>query len=305
MTVWLCPGQGAQKPGMGADLLKSQKVASGFEMLSDALGVDLAKLAQEGTQEEINDTVAAQGLTMAVSVGIGELLLARGIKPTAIVGFSLGQISALVLAGILSLEDAAQLLKVRSESMAAACAAEEGGMVALMGANLADAQELCAQAAGSDTLVCANHNGPSQVVISGHNTALDRAQEIWKEAGKKSVRLATSGAFHSPLMAPAANVVQDFCSTIQFNEPAVTLICNTDAKPFLVEEAASRLGRHVDNEVLFEESIQALLDDGETEFVEIGFGNVLTNLVKRIDRSTERHLVGNETQVHEYITNNA
>ena len=305
MTVWLCPGQGAQKPGMGADLLKSQKVASVFETLSDALGVDLAKLAQVGTQEEINDTVAAQGLTMAVSVGIGELLLARGIKPTAIVGFSLGQISALVLAGILSLEDAAQLLKVRSESMAAACAAEEGGMVALMGANLADAQELCAQAAGSDTLVCANHNGPSQVVISGHSTALDRAQEIWKEAGKKSVRLATSGAFHSPLMSPAANVVEDFCSTIQFNEPAVTLICNTDAKPFLVEEAASRLGRHVDNEVLFEESIQALIDDGETEFVEIGFGNVLTNLVKRIDRSTERHLVGNETQVHEYITNNA
>ena len=305
MTVWLCPGQGAQKPGMGADLLKSQKVASVFETLSNALGIDLAKLAQEGTQEEINDTVAAQGLTMAVSVGVGELLLSRGIKPTAIVGFSLGQISALVLAGILSLEDAARLLKVRSESMAAACAAEEGGMVALMGANLADAQELCAQAAGSDTLVCANHNGPSQVVISGHNDALERAQQLWSEAGKKSVRLATSGAFHSPLMSPAASVVEDFCSTIQFNEPAITLICNTDAKPFLVEEAASRLGRHVDNEVLFEESIQALLDDGETEFVEIGFGNVLTNLVKRIDRSTERHLVGNETQVHEYITNNA
>ena len=90
MTVWLCPGQGAQKPGMGADLLKSQKVASVFDTLSDALEVDLAALSREGTQEQINDTVAAQGLTMAVSVGVGSLLLDRGIKPGAIVGFSLG-----------------------------------------------------------------------------------------------------------------------------------------------------------------------------------------------------------------------
>lgn len=305
MTVWLCPGQGAQKPGMGADLLKSQKVAHVFGVLSDALGVDLARLSKGGTQEEINDTVAAQGLTMAVSVGVGKLLLDRGIKPSALVGFSLGQISALVLAGILPLEEAAQLLKVRSESMAAACAAQPGGMVALIGASLSDAQDVCAQAAGSDVLVCANHNGPSQVVVSGHDSALERAQKLWTEAGKKSVRLATSGAFHSPLMSPAADDVEKFCSSLDFREPEITLICNTDAQPFLVEEAAKRLGRHVNDEVLFEESIRALLDDGETEFVEIGFGNVLTNLVKRIDRSTERHLVGNETQVHEYITNNA
>lgn len=305
MTVWLCPGQGAQKPGMGADLLKSQKVAQVFQTLSDALGVDLERLSKEGTQEEISDTVAAQGLTMAVSVGVGKLLLDRGIKPSALVGFSLGQISALVLSGMLPLDDAARLLKVRSESMAAACAAQPGGMVALIGASLSDAREVCVQAAGSDVLVCANHNGPSQVVVSGHDSALERAQKLWSDAGKKSVRLATSGAFHSPLMTPAASEVERFCSSLDFREPEVMLICNTDAKPFLVEEAAKRLGRHVNDEVMFEESIRALLDDGETEFVEIGFGNVLTNLVKRIDRSTERHLVGNETQVHEYITNNA
>lgn len=305
MTVWLCPGQGAQKPGMGVDLLKSQKVASVFDTLSDALEVDLAALSREGTQEQINDTVAAQGLTMAVSVGVGSLLLDRGIKPGAIVGFSLGQISALVLAGILSLDEAARLLKVRSESMAAACAAQPGGMLALMGASLDDAREVCAQAAGSDVLVCANHNGPSQVVVSGHDSALERAQKLWAEAGKKSVRLATSGAFHSPLMTSAATDVEKFCSSLDFKEPQVTLICNTDAKPFLVDEAAKRLGRHVNDEVMFEESIRALMADGETEFVEIGHGCVLTNLVKRIDRSTERHLVGTEAQVHEYITNNA
>lgn len=290
---------------MGADLLKSVRVASVFDVLSQSLGVDLARLAKEGSQEEINETVAAQGLTMAVSVGVGSLLLDKGIRPSAIVGFSLGQISALVLAGILPLEDAARLLKVRSESMAAACAAQDGGMVALIGASLEDARELCAQAAEGDVLVCANHNGPSQVVVSGHVPALERAQKIWSDAGKKSVRLATAGAFHSPLMSSAASDVEAFCESLEFLEPSVALVCNTDAKPFRVEEAPSRLGRHVDSEVLFEESIRALIDDGETEFVEIGFGNVLTNLVKRIDRSCERHLVGNEAQVHEYMTNNS
>lgn len=302
MTVWLCPGQGAQAPGMGADLLKSAHVQSVFETLSGALGVNLEQLAKEGSQEEINETVAAQGLTMAVSVAVGQLLKEHGFKPSAIIGFSLGQISALVLADVLSLEDAAQLLKVRSSSMAKACAAEEGGMVALIGANLADAREVCAQAAGSDVLVCANHNGPKQVVISGSVAALERAQKAWEEAGKKSVRLATAGAFHSPLMTPAAEEVAAFCESLDFHEPSVTLICNTDAKPFVAKEAAKRLGAHVNSEVLFEESVQALLDEGEREFVEIGYGNVLTNLVKRIDRATERRLVGTESQVHEYLT---
>lgn len=305
MSVWLCPGQGAQKVGMGADLLKSKSVSAVFDTLSNALGVDLAQLAKEGTQEELNETVAAQGLTMAVSVGVGQLLQSKGIEPDAIIGFSLGQISALVLAGILTLEDAAQLLKVRSSSMARDCASKEGGMLALIGADLQAAQEVCAQAADGDVLVCANHNGPSQVVISGTVEAIERAQQIWSDAGKKSARLATAGAFHSPLMENAAQDIMEFCEALDFQEPKVTLICNTDAKPFLIEEASKRLSDHAKGEVLFEESVRAMLDEGQTEFVEIGYGNVLTNLVKRIDRSTERHMVGTESQVHEYITNNS
>lgn len=305
MSVWLCPGQGAQKVGMGADLLKSQKVAKVFDVLSNALEIDLSKLAKSGTQEELNETVAAQGLTMAVSVGVGKLLQSRGINPDAIIGFSLGQISALVLSGILSLEQAALLLKVRSSSMARDCAAAKGGMLALIGADLTIAQDLCKQAAEGDILVCANHNGPSQVVISGTIAAIERAQQIWSEAGKKSVRLATAGAFHSPMMKRAALDVKEFCDTLDFQPPKFTLICNTDAKPFLIEEASKRLSDHVMGEVLFEESVRAMLEEGQSEFVEIGYGSVLTNLVKRIDRTTERHLVGNESQVHEYITNNA
>ena len=221
MAVWLCPGQGAQKVGMGADLLKSKTVSDVFDVLSDALDVDLAKLAKEGTQEELNETVAAQGLTMAVSVGVGRLLQSKGIESDAIIGFSLGQISALVLSGILSLEDAAQLLKVRSSSMARDCAAKEGGMLALIGADLQAAQEVCEQASEGDVLVCANHNGPQQVVISGTVEAIERAQKIWSDAGKKSARLATAGAFHSPMMENAAADIEEFCATLDFQEPKV------------------------------------------------------------------------------------
>lgn len=304
MTVWLCSGQGAQKPGMGADLLDIDEVAEVFSTMSDGLGLDLVRLATEGTPEEINDTEAAQALTMAVSVGLGRALKAKGFAPDAIIGFSLGQISALVLADILTLEDATKLLKVRSASMAKACAANPGGMVALMGATLGEAEELCAESAEGDVLVCANHNAPGQIVISGHDGALERAQAIWKEAGKKSVRLATSGAFHSPLMADAAQEVEKFCSSIEFSEPSVTLICNTDAKPFVIEEASKRLGEHVRSGVMFEQSVSALLDDGETDFVEVGFGGVLTNLVKRIDRSTNRVCVGTREAFDLFIIEN-
>lgn len=302
MTVWLCSGQGAQKPGMGADLLALPEVADVFDVMSRELEMDLRQLACEGTPEEINQPEAAQALTMAVSVGVGAALKARGFAPDALIGFSLGQISALVLSEMLTLPEAAQLLKVRSSTMAAACMANPGGMVALMGATLDDAEALCAEAAGDDVLVCANHNAPGQIVISGHNDALERAQQLWKDAGKRAVRLATAGAFHSPLMEPAATEVERFCSSLAFREPAVTLICNTDAQPFLVSEAAARLGQQVKSGVLFEQSVRALIDEGETDFVEVGFGGVLTGLVKRIDKETTRVSVGTFDQFEAYVS---
>lgn len=301
MTVWLCSGQGAQKPGMGADLLDVPEVAEVFATMSRVLGLDLERLSREGSADEVNEPQAAQALTMAVSVGVGMALKARGYAPDAIIGFSLGQISALVLADVLTLEEASRLLKVRSSAMAAACAANPGGMVALMGATLDDAEALCAEAAGSDVLVCANHNAPGQIVISGHADALERAQQLWKDAGKRSVRLATAGAFHSPLMESAAAEVEQFCASLEFREPAVTLLCNTDARPFLADEAASRLGRQVKSGVLFEQSVRALIDEGETDFAEVGFGGVLTGLVKRIDKSTTRTAVGTREQLDEYV----
>lgn len=301
MSVWMCSGQGAQKPGMGADLLSVPEVSQTFETMSSIIGLDLAALSTDGTADQINQTEAAQALTMAVSVGVGEALYAHGFKPSALVGFSLGQISALVLSRVLTLEVATELLRVRSEAMARACSEHPGGMMALMGATLADAQALCEENAQGDVLVCANHNAPGQIVISGSNEALERAESSWKEMGHKAKRLATQGAFHSPLMAEAAAEVEAFCSKIDFAEPTVTLICNTDAAPFVIEEAASRLGRHVTHGVMFQQSIEALIDAGETEFVEVGFGGVLCNLVKRINPEVERVKIGTLEALEEFI----
>ena len=303
MAVWLCSGQGAQKPGMGVDCLDIPEVADTFSTMSEILDMDLVNLTREGTQEMVNDPEAAQALTMAVSVGIGRALKARGVEPTAMIGFSLGQISALVLADILGLKDATELLKVRSASMARACTQNPGGMVALMGATLEDAEALCAESAQGDVLVCANHNAPGQIVISGHDSALERAQELWKEAGRRSKRLATAGGFHSELMAEAAQEVETFCEGLEFADPSVTLICNTDAAPFVKEEAAKRLGRQVKSGVLFEQSVRALLDAGETEFIEVGFGGVLTNLMKRIDKEAVRVAVGTREQFDQFVEN--
>lgn len=300
MAVWLLPGQGAQEPGMGAGLSALPEAARVFQTASDRLGMDIERLATTAEADEVNDAFNAQALTMTVTVGLGRELMARGVQPDALVGFSLGQISALALADVLSLEQAFDLLKVRSEAMARACRQNPGGMLALLGASVADAEELAAQQAKGDVLVAANHNAPGQVVVSGTDAALDRAQAAWQDAGKRCVRLNTAGAFHSPLMAPAGQAVAEKCAELDFADPRVPLLCNTDAQPFTAAQAADRLSRQMQQPVLFQESIEALIAAGHNSFVEVGHGKVLMNLVKRIKRKTDRQHVGTVPELEEY-----
>lgn len=300
MAVWLLPGQGAQEPGMGAGLAAVPEVADTFAIASRELGIDVERLVTEAPAEEVNEAFNAQAATMAVSVGLGRALLARGVRPDAVVGFSLGQISALPLVGALPVDQAFALLKVRSEAMAAACAAHPGGMLALLGASVAEAEALAAEQAQGQVLVAANHNAPGQVVVSGEEEALARAQAAWKAAGKRCVRLNTAGAFHSPLMADAGGAVARKCADLTFADPTVPLLCNTDAQPFTASEAADRLAAQVQSPVRFQESIEALLAAGHTEFVEVGHGKVLSNLVKRINRKTSRTQVGTVDALEAY-----
>ena len=230
MTVWMCSGQGSQKPTMGADFLASAEFAQikeTFDCASQVLGVDVAALATAGTQEQVNDAFNAQALTVALSVGIGRELQKRGKQAEAYVGFSLGQVSALALSGSLSVEDTFRLLKVRAEAMAACCKEHPGAMYALLGATHEDAEALCAECAGDEVLAAANFNCPGQVVISGQTQAIERAEAAWKAAGKRGSRLATAGGFHTPLMAPAAAEVAAFAKTLTF----ASLMCPSSATP--------------------------------------------------------------------------
>lgn len=305
MTVWMCSGQGAQSVGMGADLIDIPEVRQVFERASEVLDIDLVHLVKEGTEEEVNDPFNAQALTMVLSVAIGKALLAQKEAPDAIIGFSLGQISALALAEVLTLDEAFRLLKVRAAAMAQACEDRAGAMLALLGATHEDAEEACRVCAEDDLLLPANYNCPGQVVISGDVAAIDRAEAYWKGLKKKCARLKTAGAFHSPLMQPAADELEAYFASADapvFNEGSITLICNTDAKPFRANEAAERLAKQVISPVRFEQSVEALIADGENEFVEIGYGGVLFNLVKRISRDVDRRRVGTREQFDDYIS---
>lgn len=286
------PGQGAQKVGMGADLLVLPEVEETFEMAKKATGIDLVALSKEGDEAQINDALNSQILTSALSVGLARALLAKGITPDAIVGFSLGEISGLMVSGILTLEEGFALLNERSHALADACKKNAGAMLALLGATHEDAQSVCDACAEGDVLVCANYNAPGQVVVSGNVAAIDRAEAYWKEQSKRCSRLRTAGAFHSPLMEDAATRVGEFCKILSFKQPTFPLICNTDAQPFVVDEAIDRLSSQVKSSVMFEQSIQALSTKGESQFIEVGFGGVLTNLVKRIDRKADRIKIG-------------
>lgn len=305
MAVWMCSGQGAQKVGMGADLIDIPEVREVFERASDVLEVDLIHLVKEGTEEEINDSFNAQALTMVLSVAIGKALLAQGKKPDALIGFSLGQISALALADIVSLDDAFRLLKVRAEAMAEACTMREGAMLALLGATHEDAEAVCEACAQGDVLLPANYNCPGQVVISGDVAAIDRAEEHWKGLKKKCARLNTAGAFHSPLMQPAADALAAYFESEDapaFAESDITIICNTDAQPFLVDEAADRLSAQVISPVCFQQGVESLMEQGENEFVEIGYGGVLWTMMKRISKEVDRKRVGTREQFDEYVS---
>ncbi len=306
MAVWLCPGQGAQKAGMGADFFaqgsaRFARLADVFATAGRITGVDAAVLACEGTDEQVNDPFNAQVLTAALSIGIGFELMERGFEPQALVGFSLGQISALALSGMLGVEDTFALLKERAAGMASACEEHPGAMCALLKASHEEAAELCQKQSQVQILVPANYNAPGQVVVSGEFEAVERAEQAWGALpGKRAKRLNVAGGFHSPLMAAAADRTGKAAQALEFKEPRIPVLCNTDAKPLTTASVAQRLELQVKSPVMFEQSIAALLEQGADEFVEVGFGDVLTGLVKRQDRGVTRACTGTVEEFDAY-----
>ena len=299
--VFLLSGQGAQRPGMGADLMGVAEVAAAFECASDVLGYDLAALVRDAAPEELNRTRVAQPALCALSVGLTRALQARGVAPAAVLGFSLGQAGALAVSGMLSDEAVFALVDVRAHLMDEAAREHPGAMSALLRAESDEVAALCAECAQGEVLVAANFNAPGQIVVSGAPGAVERAEVAWAARGRRSARLATSGAFHSPLMAPAAEQLGEYLQGVEFAEPRVPLICNTDARPMDAATARGRLTRHLTSPVLFQQSIEGLSAHGARAYVEVGFGGVLTNLVRRIDRGAARALVQDRESFEAYV----
>jgi [acyl-carrier-protein] S-malonyltransferase len=284
MRAFIFPGQGSQAVGMGKALAEASRAARElFEEVDEALGQNLARLMAEGPIEDLTLTENAQPAIMANAVAT---LRVSGIdiaKADFVAGHSLGEYSALCAAGGFDLATTARLLKRRGQAMQAAVPVGEGAMAALLGANLEMAQAIAEAAADGEICTVANDNDPSQVVISGHRGAVERALGIAKEKGaKRAVLLPVSAPFHSPLMEPAARAMEQALAEADLADPAVTLYANVTAAPVTeAGEIRRLLVEQVTGMVRWRESVAAMAEAGVSHFVEFG-GKVLGPMVKRI-----------------------
>ena len=285
MRAFLFPGQGSQSVGMGAALADASRPAQDvFDEVDEALGQNLFRLMREGPDDALKLTENAQPAIMAHSLAV---LRAMGVRITDVADFvaghSLGEYSALCAAGSFDLATTAKLLKLRGQAMQQAVPVGQGAMAALLGADLALAQKIADAAAEGEVCTVANDNDPSQVVISGHKGAIDRAIALAKDMGaKRAIALPVSAPFHCPLMQPAADAMQDALSYVVLEAPAVPLFANVTAEAVSDPDTIrGQLVSQVTGMVRWRESVASMGGAGVVEFVELG-GKVLGPMVKRI-----------------------
>jgi [acyl-carrier-protein] S-malonyltransferase len=281
-TAFIFPGQGAQSVGMGralADRVPASREI--FEKADEALGARLASLCFEGPEEELTLTANTQPAILATSIAALKALVERGAKADYVAGHSLGEYSALVAAGSIRFEDAIRVVRRRGLFMQEAVPAGEGAMAALLGCGLDLVKAVCQEASELGVCSAANINSPSQTVIAGHRSAVERAVELARSRGaKRAVMLAVSAPFHCALMKPAAVL-----DATDFAGLSVPLVTNVDAE-LITQGAAAReaLIRQVASPVRWSDSVRRLIDEGVGRFIEIGPGKVLSGLVRQISR---------------------
>lgn len=285
MKAYIFPGQGAQFTGMGLDLYNNSPLAKKlFEQADEILGFEITKVMFEGTAEELQQTKVTQPAIFLHSVILAKTLGAD-FKPEMVAGHSLGEFSALVANGVLSFEDGLKLVSKRALAMQKACEMQESTMAAVLGLDDAIVEEVCSSIEG--VVVAANYNCPGQLVISGEISAIDKACEAMIEKGaKRAIKLPVGGAFHSPLMEPAREELAEAINNTIFHKPTCPVYQNVVAKAVKDSvEIKENLILQLTAPVRWTQTIQQMIADGATEFIEVGPGKVLQGLVRKIDRA--------------------
>ena len=303
--AFVFPGQGSQAVGMGKELADNFAAAREvFDEVDAALGQKLSAVMWEGPADTLTLTENAQPALMAVSMAVMRVLeRERGIKLAGtakfVAGHSLGEYSALAAAGAFSLADTARLLKLRGKAMQAAVPVGQGAMVALLGVGLDVAQKVAAEAAQGEVCQVANDNEPTQVVLSGAKTAIDRVAEVGKAYGvRRAVPLPVSAPFHCALMQPAAEAMADALSNVTINAPVVPVVANVVASAVSDPNEIRRLlVEQVTGTVRWRECVGYLAGNGITDVFEIGTGKVLAGLAKRIEKSLEAQSLGTPADI--------
>ena len=295
-TAFVFPGQGSQSLGMLAELSQAHpEIRATFEEASEGAGLDLWALSQGGPEDQLNRTEFTQPALLAAGVAVWRAWQARGgVVPAFLAGHSLGEYSALVAAGAISLHDGARLVRTRGQLMQAAAPAGSGAMAAVIGADDALVAEVCEAASGEKVVVPANYNSPGQIVIGGDADAVDAAIALLGEKGvRKVVKLAVSVPSHTPLMREAADKLAEAMATLDWALPAIPVVQNVDAAiSDEVEAIRDALVRQLHLPVQWTRCVEALAARGITRVGECGPGKVLTGLVKRIDKSIEARALG-------------
>jgi [acyl-carrier-protein] S-malonyltransferase len=286
----LFPGQGSQVIGMGVALVERYpQVKSFYEQAQDILGWDLLQICREGTDDKLRQTDVAQPALYVTGYAAFTICQSLGITPTAVAGHSIGEYAALAAANVFSFRDGLVLVQERARLMREAGSTQPGGMMAIIGLEANAVRAICEQVQTQGICSAVNYNTPEQIVIAGVGPALEEAGRLALVHGaKRVIPLNVSGAFHSPLMAQAAQRMRDYLAKITFKKAAIPVVMNADGKAHqLSEEIRPQLELQLDHPVQWVTTIQTLQALGTSTFVEFGAGRVLTGLLRRIDRQLE------------------